>query len=39
VPSVFELDAYFERIGYTGPRTATLDTLQAVHELHPAVKS
>jgi N-hydroxyarylamine O-acetyltransferase len=30
------LDAYCERIGYTGPRTATLDTLEAVHALHPA---
>jgi len=30
------LDSYLSRIGYTGPRTATLDTLQAVHALHPA---
>jgi N-hydroxyarylamine O-acetyltransferase len=29
------LDAYFARIGYTGPRTATLETLQALHALHP----
>ncbi len=32
----FDLDAYLERIGYRGPRTATLDTLEAVHALHPA---
>ncbi len=30
------MDAYLDRIGYSGPRTATLDTLQAVHALHPA---
>lgn len=36
MPSEFDLDAYLERIGYTGPRTATLDTLQALHALHPA---
>jgi len=36
VPSEFALDAYLARIGYAGPRTATLDTLQAVHALHPA---
>jgi N-hydroxyarylamine O-acetyltransferase len=36
VPSGFELDAYLARIGYAGPRTATIDTLQAVHALHPA---
>jgi len=36
VPSEFELDAYLARIGYDGPRTATLDTLEAVHALHPA---
>jgi N-hydroxyarylamine O-acetyltransferase len=27
--------AYFARIGYTGPKTATLATLQALHRLHP----
>jgi N-hydroxyarylamine O-acetyltransferase len=32
----FDLDAYFERIGYSGPRSATLDTLAALHALHPA---
>ena len=36
MPSEFALDAYLARIGYAGPRTATLDTLQAVHALHPA---
>ena len=36
MPSDFELDAYLARIGYAGPRTATLETLQAVHALHPA---
>jgi N-hydroxyarylamine O-acetyltransferase len=32
----FDLDAYLDRIGYDGPRTATLETLRAVHALHPA---
>jgi N-hydroxyarylamine O-acetyltransferase len=36
VPSEFALDAYLARIGYAGPRIPTLDTLQAVHALHPA---
>lgn len=31
-----DLDAYFARIGYDGPRTAELSTLQALHALHPA---
>ena len=31
-----DLDAYFKRIGYTGPRTATLQTLKTLHALHPA---
>jgi N-hydroxyarylamine O-acetyltransferase len=35
VPSAFDLDAYLERIGYRGPRRATLDTLEALHALHP----
>ncbi|NML34067.1 arylamine N-acetyltransferase family protein [Paraburkholderia antibiotica] len=30
------LENYFARIGYQGPRTATLDVLQAIHRLHPA---
>ncbi|MBZ5672642.1 MAG: arylamine N-acetyltransferase [Acidobacteriia bacterium] len=34
--SEFDLDAYLARIGYTGPRTATIETLEAVHALHPA---
>jgi N-hydroxyarylamine O-acetyltransferase len=36
MPSSFDLDAYLERIGYSGSRSATLDTLEAVHALHPA---
>jgi N-hydroxyarylamine O-acetyltransferase len=36
VPSTFDLDAYLDRVGYAGPRTATLDTLAALHALHPA---
>jgi N-hydroxyarylamine O-acetyltransferase len=36
VPSQFDLDAYLDRIGYRDPRMATLDTLQALHALHPA---
>ena len=31
-----DLGAYFSRIGYAGPRTPTLETLRAVHALHPA---
>ena len=34
--SAFDLDAYLARIGYTGPRNATLDTLASLHALHPA---
>lgn len=30
-----DLDAYFRRIGYTGERTPTLNTLWAIHALHP----
>jgi N-hydroxyarylamine O-acetyltransferase len=30
-----DLDAYFQRIGYSGPRTATLDTLRSLHLDHP----
>jgi N-hydroxyarylamine O-acetyltransferase len=29
------LENYFARIGYEGPRAATLEVLQAVHRLHP----
>lgn len=31
----FDLSAYFARIGYEGPRTATLETLRAIQRLHP----
>lgn len=31
-----DLDAYFTRIGYDGPRTPELATLRALHALHPA---
>lgn len=34
--SKFDLHAYLTRIGYVGPRTATIATLEAVHALHPA---
>jgi N-hydroxyarylamine O-acetyltransferase len=30
-----DLDAYFKRVGYDGPRTDTLETLRALHLLHP----
>ncbi|SFU59012.1 arylamine N-acetyltransferase family protein [Pseudoduganella namucuonensis] len=30
------LDAYFARIGYTGPRAPTLETLRGLQRLHPA---
>ncbi|MDZ4318640.1 MAG: arylamine N-acetyltransferase, partial [Phenylobacterium sp.] len=33
---MIDLDAYFARIGYGGPRTPTLETLRALHLLHPA---
>ena len=29
------LDNYFARIGYEGPRAATLEVLQTIHGLHP----
>ena len=31
----FDLDAYFARIGYDGPRAPTLETLRALQLLHP----
>jgi N-hydroxyarylamine O-acetyltransferase len=31
---VLDLDAYLRRIGYRGPRTATADTLRALHRAH-----
>jgi len=30
-----DLDAYLNRIGYSGPRAASLDMLKALHLLHP----
>jgi N-hydroxyarylamine O-acetyltransferase len=32
---MIDLDAYFKRIGYDGPRAPTLATLRRLHELHP----
>jgi N-hydroxyarylamine O-acetyltransferase len=34
--TTIDLDAYFRRIGYEGPPAPTLDTLRAIHALHPA---
>jgi len=34
MPESLDLDAYFQRIGYSGPRTPTLDTLRAIHLHH-----
>ena len=31
-----DLDGYFARIGYRGPRTPTFSTVQAIHALHSA---
>ena len=31
-----DLDTYFRRVGYEGPRTAELSTLMSLHALHPA---
>jgi N-hydroxyarylamine O-acetyltransferase len=33
---VIDLDSYLQRIGYAGPREATLDVLKAICALHPA---
>ncbi|NKJ47102.1 N-hydroxyarylamine O-acetyltransferase [Burkholderia sp. SG-MS1] len=33
---VVNLPHYFARIGYEGPRAATLEVLQTIHRLHPA---
>jgi N-hydroxyarylamine O-acetyltransferase len=33
---MIDLDAYFDRIGYSGPREPTLEVLRALHRLHPA---
>jgi N-hydroxyarylamine O-acetyltransferase len=35
VADQIDLDAYFARIGYSGPRAATLDVLKELHALHP----
>jgi N-hydroxyarylamine O-acetyltransferase len=32
---MLDIDAYFRRIGYTGSREPTLETLRALHLLHP----
>lgn len=32
---MIDLDAYFARIGFTGPASADRDTLAALHRLHP----
>ena len=32
---MIDLEAYFRRVGYDGPREPSLDTLRALHELHP----
>ena len=32
---MLDVDSYFERIGYAGSRTASLETLRALQELHP----
>lgn len=34
--TVFDLDAYCNRIGFTGERAPTLETLRAIHLLHPS---
>ncbi len=35
VPGGFPLDRYLRRIGYAGPRAASLDVLRQLHFLHP----
>lgn len=34
--TALDLEAYLARIGYAGPRAATLEALSALHALHPA---
>ena len=34
---MIDLEAYFKRVGYTGPRDATLATLRELHRLQPQV--
>jgi N-hydroxyarylamine O-acetyltransferase len=36
VHTPFDLHAYLNRIGYGGPHSPTLETLQSLHALHPA---
>jgi N-hydroxyarylamine O-acetyltransferase len=36
IPPDVLLESYFARIGYSGPASATLETLTALHLLHPA---
>jgi N-hydroxyarylamine O-acetyltransferase len=33
--ATFDLEAYFHRIGYTGPTAAQFETLREIHRLHP----
>jgi N-hydroxyarylamine O-acetyltransferase len=35
LPPDIDVDAYFARIGYGGPRTPTLETLAGIHFRHP----
>jgi N-hydroxyarylamine O-acetyltransferase len=35
VTPAFDLDAYFARIGHSGSRSPTIDTLAAIHACHP----
>lgn len=32
---MIDLDAYFKRVGYDGPRKVSLETLRELHQLHP----
>jgi N-hydroxyarylamine O-acetyltransferase len=36
VAAEIDLDRYFARIGYDGPREPTIEVLRALHRLHPA---
>ncbi|MEJ0066670.1 MAG: arylamine N-acetyltransferase [Caulobacteraceae bacterium] len=36
VAAEIDLDRYFARIGYGGPREPTIEVLRALHRLHPA---
>jgi N-hydroxyarylamine O-acetyltransferase len=36
MPAELDLDAYLERIGFRGSRQASVETLEALHALHPA---